>query len=196
MAWVAGLRSPTHIPATERNLLPCSWDSVCLLPLHQQMQGERWKQEELLQLAGTRGSQVPPVPLWFTSVGSGHSFSYNIMAEMDTEVREKFLLTITQKLHGFFIPRLFKPFPFPTWCFPHFKDVFTSREIFSCCLQSFVVESISRRKVSQQVSSSETWISANHLTFFFSGNNNFSPGRNCELGSVKFSFKWSLIFVF
>jgi len=69
-------------------------DNVLAAPAHEQMQSKRWKQEELLQLAGTGGGQVPPAPLWLASVGSRRSFSHDVQRQ-GAEVRGKFLLTLT-----------------------------------------------------------------------------------------------------
>lgn len=81
-----GCEGSGHLPMFHSQRLTFCLAPVILLaaPAQEKMQSKRWKQEELLQLVGTGDSQVPPVPLWFTAVGSEHSFSHNIKAEMDS----------------------------------------------------------------------------------------------------------------
>lgn len=82
-----GWEASGHLPIFHPPHIPnfCFAPGILFVaPAQEQMQSKRWKQEELLQLAGTGGNQVPSVALWFTPVGSWHSFSHNITAEMDS----------------------------------------------------------------------------------------------------------------
>lgn len=86
---------------------------LSVAPAQEQMQSKRWK---LLQSAGTGDSQMPPVALWFTPVGSGHSFSHNIMAEMKGEVPVNSHLKVTWILYS----QAIYAFPFSHSMFPSF----------------------------------------------------------------------------